>query len=66
MFSPGDFERRSTAIAGLSRDEVKRQIKGFRGACKLDFTDEYLDAIALDRLRHILLAIVLNSQSHLS
>ena len=53
------FERSAVTIATLSREELKNQIKGFRGAPKLDFTDDYLDKISLDRLRHILLAVVL-------
>jgi len=55
-------ERRVVAIAALSREEVKQQIKGFQDARKLDFTDDYLDAISLDRLRHILLAVVLTGE----
>jgi len=53
------FERSAVTIATLSREELKNQIKGFQGAPKLDFTDDYLDRISLDRLRHILLAVVL-------
>ncbi len=56
------FERRVVAIAALSREEVKKQIKGFKTVRKLDFTDDYLDAISLDRLRHILLAVVLTGK----
>ncbi len=53
------FEHSVVAIATLSREELKMQIKGFQDALKLDFTDDYLDAVSLDRLRHILLAVVL-------
>ncbi len=53
------FERSVVAIATLSRDELKNQIKSFKDVLKLDFTDDYLDAISLDRLRHILLAVVI-------
>ena len=59
MDSRNYFERSIVAIATLSRDELKSQIKGFQNVLKLDFTDDYLDAISLDRLRHILLAVVL-------
>ena len=62
MDSCSYFERRVVAIAALSREEVKRQIKGFKTVRKLDFTDDYLDAISLDRLRHILLAVVLTGK----
>jgi len=58
------FERSAVTIATLSREELKNQIKGFQGAPKLDFTDDYLDRISLDRLRHILLAVVLTCRPH--
>lgn len=64
MDSRSYFERSVVAIAALSRDELKNQIKSFQNVLKLDFTDDYLDAINLDRLRHILLAVVLTCQPH--
>lgn len=48
----------------LGRSELKRKIKNFRGRFKLDFTDDYLDKIDIDRLRHILVAALLNAKSH--
>jgi hypothetical protein len=53
-----------TSVTALGRTELKRHIKNFRGRFKLDFTDDYLDAISLDRLRHILLAALINAKSH--
>jgi hypothetical protein len=50
------FEQTATSIAALDRDELKRRIRNFRGRFKLDFTEEYLDQLNVDRLRHILLA----------
>jgi hypothetical protein len=58
------FERNAVVIAALSREEVKNRIKGFQNARKLDFTDDYLDAISLDRLRHILLGVILTCRPH--
>jgi hypothetical protein len=55
------LEKLTTTIAGLGRDEVKTQIKGFHGRFRLDFSDEYLDSLTLDRLRHILLAAVMTT-----
>ncbi len=63
MYSCGRFERAATSIATLPRPELKKRIKNFRGSFKLDFTDDYLDRISLDRLRHILLAALLNAKS---
>jgi hypothetical protein len=53
-----------TSVAALGRTELKRHIKNFRGRFKLDFTDDYLDTISLDRLRHILVAALINAKSH--
>ena len=63
MYSPGRFERAATSIAALQRPELKKRIKNFRGRFKLDFTDDYLDRISIDRLRHILLAALINAKS---
>jgi hypothetical protein len=61
--SQGQFEQLVTSIAALGRDELKRRIKDFRGRFKLDFSDDYLDNISLDRLRHILLAALINGKA---
>ena len=58
------FEQTSTSIAALGRDELKRRIKNFRGRFKLDFTEDYLNNLSIDRLRHILLAALINAMSH--
>lgn len=50
------YERTATSIAALDRDELKRRIRNFKGRFKLDFTEDYLDHLNVDRLRHILLA----------
>jgi len=57
------FEQAATSISTLGRGELKRKIKGFRGRFKLDFTDQYLDAASVDRLRHILLAALITGNS---
>jgi hypothetical protein len=63
MHSRSYFEHSATSIAVLSRAQLKRRIKNFRGRFKLDFTDDYLDTISLDRLRHILMAALLCGKS---
>ena len=63
MYWQRSFERSATSIAALNRVQLKNHIKNFRGRFKLDFTDAYLDAISLDRLRHILLAALINAKS---
>jgi hypothetical protein len=63
VYARGRFEQTVTSVSALGRTELKRHIKNFRGRFKLDFTDDYLDAISLDRLRHILLAALINAKS---
>jgi hypothetical protein len=58
------FEREATSIAVLGRHELERRIKNFRGRFKLDFTQDYLNKLSVDRLRHILLAALMNSGNH--
>lgn len=55
------LEQTATSIAALERDELKRRIKNFRGRFKLDFTEDYLNSLSVDRLRHILLAALVTT-----
>jgi hypothetical protein len=64
MASVEYFEQASTSIAALGKDELKKRIKNFRGRFKLDFTEDYLDNLSVDRLRHILLAALINAKAH--
>jgi hypothetical protein len=64
MASVEYFEETSTSIAALGKDELKKRIKNFRGRFKLDFTEDYLNNLSVDRLRHILLAALLNAKAH--
>lgn len=61
--SPSYFERTVALIASLDRDELKTRLKDFQDSIKLDFTDDYLDTVSLDRLRHIVLAVVLTCRT---
>jgi hypothetical protein len=63
MSPQGQFEQLVVSIAALGRDELKTRIKDFRGRFKLDFSDAYLDGLSLDRLRHILLAALINAKA---
>ncbi len=58
------FEREATSIAALGENELKRRIRNFKGRFKLDFTDDYLNKLTVDRLRHILLAALINARPH--
>jgi len=58
------LDKEATVIAGLGRNELTRRIKNFRGRFKLDFTEDYLSKLSVDRLRHILLAALMNARPH--
>jgi hypothetical protein len=63
MSSREYFEQAATSIGTLERDELKKQIKNFKGRFKLDFTEDYLNTATVDRLRHILLAALINTRT---
>ena len=64
MSSARYVERQVTSVAALGRDELKKRIRNFRGRFKLDFTEDYLNKISVERLRHILLAALINGKPH--
>jgi hypothetical protein len=64
MSSSEYFEQAAMTIAVLGRDELKQRIKNFSGRFQLDFTDDYLNGLTIDRLRHILLAALVTNKSH--
>jgi len=64
MASREYFEQTATSIACLGRNELKKRICNFKGRFKLDFTEDYLNNLTVDRLRHILLAAVINAKPH--
>ena len=55
------LERLTISIASLGKDEVKAKIRSFNGRFRLDFSDDYLDKLPLERLRHILLAAMMTT-----
>jgi hypothetical protein len=62
MVSREYFEQSADSIAALGRGELKKRIQNFRGRFKLDFTEDYLNRLSADRLRHILLAALINAK----
>jgi len=64
MTSRKYFEQTTTSIAALGRNELTKRIKTFRGRFKLDFTEDYLNKLSVDRLRHILLAALINAKPY--
>jgi hypothetical protein len=63
MSSAKYVERQVTSVASLGREELKRRIRNFQGRFKLDFTEDYLNKISVERLRHILLAALITAKT---
>ena len=62
MVARESLEQTAGSIAALEKDELKRRIKNFKGRFKFDFTEDYLNSLSDDRLRHILLAALVTTQ----
>lgn len=56
------FEKECTKIASMSKSEIIKRLLHFDGPIKLDFTKDFLEALSLDRLRHIMLAAVITAE----
>jgi hypothetical protein len=56
-------ENQVASISSLSREELKRRIRNFPGRFKLDFTEDYLNKLSIEKLRHILLAALITSKT---
>ncbi len=57
-----DIEMLCTAVTQMSRHEIEDHILHFEYPLTLDFTEEYLEGLDLDRLRHILLAALITAK----
>lgn len=55
------LEELMQTVASLDRDGCKAELRHFKKPT-IDFTDEYLDSLSVDRLRHILLAACLQAR----
>ena len=43
----------------MGREQLKKRIRSFKGRFKMDFTEDYLNRLSVDRLRHVLLAALI-------
>jgi hypothetical protein len=64
MVSRNSVDDLATSIASLGKEEVKQRIRTFKGRFRLDFTEDYLEKLSVDRLRHILLAALITAKPH--
>ena len=57
-----EAERIATKLASMSRSQLKGSLRSLKARFRMDFTDEFLDSLSEDKLRHILLAALLNGR----
>ena len=50
-------------VSAMDRDGLIRQFSQWSGRFPVDFSDEFLRTTSVDRLRHILVALCLQTQS---
>jgi len=53
------LEQTASSLNSLNKSQLKRRLTNFKGSFKLDFTEEYLESLSVDELRHVLLAAVM-------
>ena len=52
----GAFERLITRLSSMKREELILLLSGMQCTFPLDFTEDYLQSVSVERLRHIVLA----------
>ena len=57
-----EAERIATKLASMSQSQLKGSLRSLKARFRMDFTDEFLDSLSKDKLRHILLAALLNGR----
>lgn len=57
------LEQITASISKMGKQELKKRIRNFKGRFRLDFTEDYLNRASVDRLRHILLAAMINAKA---
>lgn len=55
------LEKLATKLATMNREALKKALQKMHCDFRLDFTDEFLDTISEERLRHIVLAAGLHA-----
>jgi hypothetical protein len=57
-----DVEKMIARIAGMDRKALVEHLKGLECPFDLDFTEDFLGSVSLERLRHIALAATLHAR----
>jgi hypothetical protein len=62
MLQPEQVEELICLVSSFDRPTLIRQFREFRATFPIDFTDDFLKTTDVDRLRHIFVALCLQSQ----
>jgi hypothetical protein len=62
MLQAQEIEDLITITSSLDRPALRDQFLNFRGPFPLDFTPEFLEELPLERLRHIFVALCLQTR----
>lgn len=62
MLDGQQVEELISVVAAMDRSSLLEQFHCYKSRFPLDFTDEFLSQTPLDRLRHIFVAVCLQSQ----
>jgi hypothetical protein len=62
MLESHQVEELICLVSSLDKPALTRQFMSFRGNFPVDFTPEFLEGLSVDRLRHIFVALCLQSQ----
>ncbi len=62
MLHADQVEELICLVSALDRNALVNQFQNYRASFPVDFTDEFLNSQSIDRLRHIFLAVCLQSQ----
>ena len=62
MLASEQVEELIEAIGSMNRSDLEAQFRDYRANFPLDFTADYLKRQSVDRLRHIFLAVCLQSK----
>jgi hypothetical protein len=62
MLESHQVEELICLVSSLDKPTLKSQFLTFNGSFPVDFTPEFLDGLSLERLRHIFVALCLQSQ----
>ncbi len=62
MLASHQLERLMCLVASMQRDALVEQFRHYRANFPLDFSDEFLRSTSLDRLRHIFVAVCIQSK----